>query len=341
MPENSLSRAGILMLLLVVVVIGSWEFYLRHTGVTISYDNGKELWADKRAMVYEPSDKATVFIGSSRIKFDLDIDTWTKMTGRHAIQLATEGSSPVPVLEDLGNDPRFKGKLVVDVTEGLFFSPAGEGGGIQGKNITYYKSRTPAQKASFVLNHWLESGFVFLDRDFLSVNAELEKLKIPDRPGIGYEHPPLPMEFGRCNFDRQNKMMDKFLTDTSLQRQVTNFWVFSMKSGKMAPSKGPDPVPGIMQSVKNSVDKIRARGGDVVFIRTPSSGPMWGGEQHVFPRAKLWEPLLATTHSQGVFFADYPATDHFICPEWSHLKPSDAVIYTKALITELPKSFVE
>jgi hypothetical protein len=25
----------------------------------------------------------------------------------------------------------------------------------------------------------------------------------------------------------------------------------------------------------------------------------------------------------------------FICPEWSHLKPSDAVLYTKALIGHL------
>ena len=76
MPEKSLWRAAILMLVLVVLVIGGWELYLRSSGVTISYDNGKELWADKRAMVYEPADKATVFLGSSRIKYDLDIPTW-------------------------------------------------------------------------------------------------------------------------------------------------------------------------------------------------------------------------------------------------------------------------
>jgi len=100
MSPNNLSKAAILALLLIVVVIGGWEVYLRNKGVTISYDNGKELWADKRAMVYEPSDKTTVFIGSSRIKYDLDIDTWQKITGRHAVQLAIEGSSPMPILTD-------------------------------------------------------------------------------------------------------------------------------------------------------------------------------------------------------------------------------------------------
>lgn len=327
------------MALLVVVVIGSWELYLRHTGVTISYDNGKELWADKRAMVYESN--ATVFIGSSRIKYDLDIDTWAKVTGRKAIQLAVEGTSPVPALEDFGNDARFKGKLVVDVTEGLFFSPGGAGNGNdQRENIAYYKSRTPAQRASFILNHALESGFVFLDRDFLSINAELDKLRIPNRPGV-FVFPNFPKAFSYCSFDRQDKMADKFLTDTSLQHQVQQNWVFVMTMGKMASHDGPSPVPGILQSVKKAVDKIKARGGEVVFVRTPCSGPMREGEEHAFPRAKLWDALLATTHCPGIYYSDYPATAHFVCPEWSHLKPTDAVLYTQALITELPKSFVE
>ena len=144
MPANPLSRAAMLMVLLVVIVIGGWELYLRHTGVVLSYDNGKELWADKRARVYEP--KTTVFIGSSRIKYDLDIATWEKTTGRHAVQLAVEGTSPLPSLIDLGNDTAFKGQLVVDVTEMLFFSPADPGNGKdQRTNINYYKTRTPAQ----------------------------------------------------------------------------------------------------------------------------------------------------------------------------------------------------
>src|SRR5450631_4535057 len=127
MPLNTLSKPAILMLVLVLAVIGGWELYLRSKGEAISYDDGPPLWADKRAMVYEPSDKATVFIGSSRIKYDLDIPTWEKITGKHAIQLAIEGSSPVPVLVDLGNDKNFAGRLVVDVTEPLFFSSFGGG----------------------------------------------------------------------------------------------------------------------------------------------------------------------------------------------------------------------
>jgi hypothetical protein len=67
---------------------------------------------------------------------------------------------------------------------------------------------------------------------------------------------------------------------------------------------------------------------------------MLGGEMHVFPRTTGWEPLLAATRSKGFHFMDNPATAHLICPEWSHLSPSDAVSYTRALIGQLPPSFV-
>ena len=134
-------------------------------------------------------------------------------------------------------------------------------------------------------------------------------------------------------------MTPRFVADTNLQRRVQNVWLFFMDLGKKAPPPKQNPVPLILAVVKKAVDNIRARGGEVVFIRTPSSGVMLGVEQHVFPRERCWDPILAATHCQGIFYADYPATSHFACPEWSHLTPQDAVVYTKALITELPASF--
>src|ERR1700685_3977686 len=109
MQSSNLIKGGLLALLISLTAIVSWEFYLRHKGISVDYDSDEALWADKRAMVYEPGDQTTVFIGSSRIKFDLDIPAWQAITGNHAIQLANEGSSPRPVLEDLANDKNFKG----------------------------------------------------------------------------------------------------------------------------------------------------------------------------------------------------------------------------------------
>lgn len=339
MPEKTFSRAAILMALLVVAIIGSWELYLRTRGLPLAYDDGKELWADKRARIYDSPDKTTIFIGSSRIKYDLDIPTWEKLTGRTAVQLAIVGSSPMPVLSDLGNDPNFRGKLVVDVTEPLFFSTDADVAEKPDEYVAYYKKRTPAQKASFAIDHVLESQLLFLDQDAFSLNAELNKWKLPNRPGV-FVFPDFPDDFERTTFERQSCMTSRFVADTAMRRQVENVWLFVIDMGKNAPHPKEDPVPVVMRSAKDAVSKIRARGGEVVFTRTPSSGVFFGIEQHVFSRAQLWDPLLAATGCSGYYFLDNPATARFTCPEWSHLSPSDAILYTKALVSELPSSFV-
>jgi hypothetical protein len=340
MPEKTLYRAAMLMVILVVIAIGSWEGYLRHTAAHLGYDDDKELWANKRARIYDAPEKTTVFIGSSRIKFDLDIPTWEKITGREAVQLSVQGSSPIPILLDLGNDSNFSGKLVIDVTEPLFFNNDPMGVQRPDRYVAYYKRRTPAQRAGFVLNHLLESQFLFLDQERYSLNAEIDKWKLPNRPGV-YVFPDFPDDFGVTTFDRQSTMTPRFMADSSLRHQVQQVWVFLMNMGRNAPPPKEDPVPIILASVQNAVSKIRARGGEVFFIRTPSSGPFLMGEQHAFPRGKIWDPLLTTTHSKGFYYADDPATAHFTCPEWSHLSPSDAILYTKVLITRLPPSFVQ
>ena len=76
MQTHISAKTAIMAAVLVILFVCSWELYVRHKGITADYDDSPELWSHYRAMVYEPSDKATVFIGSSRIKYDLDIPTW-------------------------------------------------------------------------------------------------------------------------------------------------------------------------------------------------------------------------------------------------------------------------
>lgn len=328
--NSSLSKSALLMLFIVVIAVSAWEIHLRNKGVPPTYDDGGPLWSDKRAMVYEPSDKATVFIGSSRIKFDLDIPTWESITGDHAIQLACVGSNPIPVLNHLADDPKFKGRLVVDVTEILFFSTAPDNlAGPEG-NIHYYKDLTPSQQASFAINHFLESKLVFLDKDNFSLNAYLTQMELKSRPGV-FMFPVFPWQFGRVNYDRQETMVPEFIADTNLHNRVTAIWEFFRKNSKEPPATGAK-LDSLINVVKTSVDKIKARGGEVFFVRTPSSGPFWMGEQMGYPREKYWERILKETKCDGLHFMDYPAINHFVCPEWSHLSPSDAILFTREFI---------
>lgn len=319
------------MLVLTVIVVFSWELYLRSKGVTIAYDDGPALWSNSRAQVYEPSDEAVVFIGSSRNKYDLDIPTWEAKTGARAIQLAIEGSCPRPILDDLANDPDFKGKLIIDVTEILFFSGAPPNLEKPNSSIKYFRERTPAQQASLWINKPLESSFVFLEKDYFSLNAMLDELEIPSRPGV-FMMPIFPWEFNRNTYDRQSCMTEAFVKDPRLTGQVKGVWHFFAELGKGAPPMPEAATDAIFSSVKGAVNKIKARGGEVIFVRTPSSGPYLAGEQMLFPKAKYWDRLLRETNCRGIYFQDYPVIAHFECPEFSHLSPPDAIIFTKALV---------
>lgn len=335
-PEKPLGKAAVLAAVLVLAAVVGTEIYLRSHGVTISYDDGPPLWSDKRAMAYPLPEHGIVFIGSSRIKYDLDIPTWNDLAGCRAVQLAIEGSSPRPVLEDLANDPNFHSRLVVDVTEGLFFSNSPGSEEKPRKNIQYYHDRTPAQRASFRLNKVLESNLVLLDKDNFSLGAQLDALEIPSRPGV-FMMPIFPMDFQRNTFERQMHMTPRFVADTALQHRVSGIWQFFGKMARQAPPMPQEELDAIFQSVKAAVGKIKARGGEVLFVRTPSSGPAWMGEQMGFPREKYWDRLLAETGCPGIHFVDYPEIAHFVCPEDSHLSPQDAVVFTRHFVELVDK----
>lgn len=337
MSPQSLKKSAILMVAIVVLAIVAWEIYLRSTGFEVSFDDGGPLWSYHRARAYEPADQATVFIGSSRIKFDLDIDTWESMTGDKAIQLSCVGSTPRPLLFDLADDPDFKGKLVIDVTEGLFFSKSPQNFRRPNEGIKYYKDITPTQKASFILNKPLESSFVFLDKDVFSINAMLDKLQVPSRPGV-IMAPIFARDFGMTKSNRQDFLGKRFMEDTNQQRQQQEVWGLFARMNRNPPVSGP-PLDSMMVSVKAAIDKIKARGGNIIFVRTPSSGPYLEGEIKNFPREKYWDRLLKETHCDGIHFQDYPETSDYQCPEFSHLSPADAIDFTKHFIEILKSDF--
>ncbi|HQX43813.1 MAG TPA: hypothetical protein PK209_04630 [Saprospiraceae bacterium] len=330
MFANPLLKSFVLSMILVSCTVVGWELYLRQQGIDLSYDDEESLWADKRDRAISMQEEATVFVGSSRNKYDVDINTWKSLTGENLIQLSCVGSSPLLILQDLANDKQFSGKVVIDVTEPLFFSMSPRNQERPSKNIKWRKDRTPAQAFSFHVNHLLESQFVFLDKDYFSLNALIDKIKLPNRPGV-FVFPEFPFGFERVSFDRQNYMSANFVQDTHKHQQVRDVWTFVKKISKDPPVQGPK-LDSILNQVKENVSQILSRGGQVIFIRTPSSGIMLESEYKNYPRQEYWEKLLSTTKCQGIHFADYPPIAHFICPEWSHLTPEDALVYTKNLV---------
>ena len=342
MQSNSFLKAAILTVVLVAIFTAAWEMYWRSRGFHQTYNDDKILWATKRKEIYRDPVEATVFIGPSRIKFDLDIPTWQKLTGEQPIQLAIVGTSFRLILNDLANDERFAGKLIIDATEFSTFS----GVALRDRQATlaleYYKKETPSQDASSAIDHVLESQLVFLEESKFGLNALFYGMHVPDRKGVvvgggaGF-----PKEFSVCSFGRQSYMTPMFLSSSRLQEiQQNNWlkrgpWIKKSLADKTIRGLRGDSLMMVFQDIKKAVDKIRGRGGQVVFVRPPSSGAYKTAEAIVYPRSEYWDKLLTYTNTPGIHYADYRETSNFICPEWSHLSLTDAAIYTKSLALTL------
>ncbi|MBC7893651.1 MAG: hypothetical protein H7Y12_15645, partial [Sphingobacteriaceae bacterium] len=317
MTNSTHLKTALLTLALVLTAVVGWELFWRSQGYRLAYNDDESLWASKRKLIYQSAPARPVLIGSSRIKFDLDLATWEGITGEKPIQLSLVGTSPRPVLTDLGNDPNFRGVLVVDVTEGLFFAPGGPPEIEANKRVKHYPTWSLSQQISFRINRLLEDHLLFLDEERLALKPLLSLLPITSRPGV-FVFPNFPPKGEGTDPDRQTSFTEEFVADTVMQNQMKVIWgrlgALNSKRGI-----GGDTLLAVLNSVKQSVDQIRSRGGQVVFVRTPSDGPFRAAENQAYPRNLYWDRLLAHTNTPGIHYEDYPALRRYQCPEWSHL----------------------
>ena len=214
------------------------------------------------------------------------------------------GTSPRPFLDDLANDKKFKGKLIIDVTEGSFFN--------RNKKrldktslefVEFYKKWTPAQKFSSYVDYLVESGFVFLEKNKFSLNALLDDLPVINRKGV-IVRPVFPKGFSMNTAERQSFMTKEFLrryftTKATAKKLDTSR---SRRSINKTPGISGDSLETVFKEIKNNVDKIKARGGQVLFVRTPSTLTYREAEEIAYPRKKYWDALLAYTNTPGNSF---------------------------------------
>lgn len=316
-------------LLLAILMFSAWEWHWRDYGAEPGYRNSDGQWAQQRRRINNGEGNKTVLVGSSRVLFDVQLPVWEKTLDEKPIQLALEGTSPLPVLEDLAADPDFTGRLVIGVAPDLFFSGFKYRGGV----IEYTKKQGPSQRSgTWISQTFLEPYFAFYDADF-ALGTVLERQNWLVRPGM--TRVLRVRKLSVTSLDRNTRMWSKLLEDPDYVKIARDTWAVRFT--------GPPPpfmnTPEKLQTVINTqidktaaaVAKLRARGVTIVFLRPPSDGDYYAHEQRIFPRARTWDVLLKRTGAQGIHFEDYPELQGYILPEWSHLSASEADRFTAAL----------
>jgi len=338
--KMNLKRSALLAALVCALLFGGWELYLRKAqGLKPSIQPTKELWAVQRHRVKDLDSTDYIAIGSSRILFDLQRPVWEEKIGEPFLQLAVQGSSPLPVFRDLVRNTEFKGTILLGVTPGLFFSttfPEAPPIAWPQEYVDYYFDRTHAQVFNHHLYMPLQKNLVLaqtyendVDGNY-DLKSMTERLRFNNREG----RPPFPpfYEFGEYDEFRNTRMMERVVHDTLFARYTQDAWM-CFAGGDMPP---PDRM-GTFNHFMEDLEIFQARGGKMILFRFPSTEEFRVLEKKAVPRYAFWSLLVQKTGLPAYHFEDYPELQGMEVPEWSHLSAASADLYSERIIDILLK----
>jgi len=328
-----LKQSLIIAVTLVIISVTAWELFWRSQGVYPTLDDNEALWANQRARVEKATNNDILLMGSSRVLFDMQLDQWQEQTGIRPIQLASVGSSPLPIFHDVVENTKFNGTILVGVTPGLFFSttnPDAQPWQWPQSKVDFYKKRTYAQMSNHLLSIPLQKNLAFISEDQGVDGVKLKELlgKISIGNRVVDSMPPFHA-FGEIALDRNLKMKQITVTDTAYANSVIKVWQFFMKAAASGP---PPDKASTMAFFLKDLKKFKARGGQVILVRCPSSGSLRFGENMGVPRANFWDDLVKQSHVKAYHFEDYESFKNLKCPEESHLSGKDAAYFTTEIV---------
>jgi hypothetical protein len=326
LPERDLVKVVLVALGILVTGLVGWELHWRDWGSVPSYRNSDGQWAIERRRIDHDEGHKTVIAGSSRMLFDIDLPTWERVGRERPIQLALEGTSPVPLMEELAADSDFTGRLLVGVAPDLFFS----GFSYRGSAFKLYRTETLSQRAGQWLSMtFLEPWLAFYDEDF-ALPKLLKRQPWPPREGVpAFED---VRKLSLSDRDRSSRMWHKVESDSAYVAIARRVWA---QEFDMPPPGGPEAASKVRREqiarAAAATRALQARGVEVIFVRPPSAERYLEFENRVFPRAETWDVLLAESGAPGIHFEDHPELQGYRLPEWSHMSAAEAKRFTAAL----------
>jgi hypothetical protein len=325
-PLKPWVRIGGFVFLTVALLLTGWE-YLARTQIGLragDIDDSPQAWGEAR----RAADHAPVaIVGDSRILFDTDQARFQQLTGVRPAQVAHVGTNSRTLLEHFANDPNFHGLLLVGMADIIYFGRPGIGLAATAVH-NYDKNDKPSQLTGLWIDRWLQHYLAFMDSDYRlsrwAPRFDNGWRKGPDSP---YDD---VWKISEVFPGRQYFMWDRIETDPYLRAHARYAW----HGFKRPPIPRPLADRVIARSAE-AVRRIRARGGDVIFIRPPSAPQLRVNEDKSIPRKLGWDRLLVGAKAQGIHADDLRQAQNLVLPEWSHLSRKCATVFTDAYVRAL------
>jgi hypothetical protein len=325
-PLRPWVKMGAFVFCAVTLLTAAWEWNARTNLGLRAGDIGDspQAWAEAR----RAADHAQVaIVGDSRILFDTDQARFEAMTGVHPVQVSFVGTNSRTLLEHFANDPDFHGLLIVGLADTMYFGMPVIGLGADGVHnfAKYYK---PAQLSGLWIDRWLQNYLAFMDSDY-RLSRWAPRFDNGWRKGADSPYEDV-WKLSETFPGRQYFMWDRIETDRYLQGHARHAW-----QGFNGPNIPPVLANKVIARTAEAVRRIRARGGDVIFIRPPSAPQLRINEQRRIPRALGWDRLLVGANAKGIHADDLPQAQNLVLPEYSHLTRKCAAVFTDAYVRRL------
>lgn len=305
-------------IVLVLLITGTWEYLARAAGLGPALVDNKTLWADTRHRLNKHGSDAIVLLGGSRMHRAVDVRTMSSHFERPVFQLAVEGSSYLPVLEDLAVDPRISGTIIISITPALTFNRelTQLDNGRQASYVEYQRSQS--------FTHRLEQSLTLFLQRHLAIRSPLaQPVKVvaewQDSGAWPVPHYQTIFRDRVVHIDLDRNPADQ---DDDILAVVYDQHAAPYSTAEFAP---------FVDYTATLVDMLNRKGAEVIFVRLPSAGAIRTLERRLFPQQDFWDVLASNVKATFVHFDEHPQLDGFVSRDGSHTDSSKIVEFTTRL----------
>jgi hypothetical protein len=326
MQAGHWGRTWLTVALCVGLLLAGWEGFWRQRGFSPTVSDNAELWALARRKASRLGSEGVVLVGSSRIQLGLNPETFEQFVGIRPVMLAIDGSSPLPVLRHLAQDPDFDSRAIVSLVPMFLAEPADEDRALEW--VRAFEEQKWSSRLETRLSAFIQQTLVFRNTSLApdEIWTDLQQGTWPKPPYA----PMRPDRYRPGYFDRAD-------VDALREGRVERAREIHARATPLSGEK----LLGRVREIERWVAQIRKRGGAVAFVRFPSGGIVRELERKDWPRRRYWDVLADRTAAPTIHYEDYPSLQGYRLPDYSHLSVDGARRFTRNLVEILAeKGFI-
>lgn len=323
--EPSWGRVWIVAVVFAAVIVGAWEILVRSAGLGPAYTDNQTLWADTRHRLNNYGDDAIMLLGASRMQRAIDVDTMSELLERPVFQLSVEGTSYLPLLENLAADPRISGSVVVSVAPAFTFNRllSQLDKGVQSIYLRHYSDQSYARRLEQRLSLLLQGMIGFRAPDASLARVVPVLLETGSMPGPDFKTTfrdrVVHINYDAMRFDQDDDRIAGLYLSNTKPYTEQEFDV-------------------VVNYIATIVRMLRQKGADVYFVRLPSSGAVRELEGAFFPKEKYWQVLEERVDATFIHYDDYPELEGYMSVDGSHVESVHILTFTKLLSDVLTRN---